>query len=326
MPQSRFSPCFQPLPVLVGILLLSWVLNPLGDVSAQTPPADQASIEQSRLYINRPDLRPDPDTSLYTTEAAPATEGDPDLGAQQILKRKDDYDPFLVTASSQAIYTDNVALVKKGRQDDTYLVNGVAAQWKPKITNELYGIMGVKQTFYRYLVFDALDFDSLDAGAGMQYYWKDLGGISTTARYNYNRLTRATLDKEFFRNHQFILDLDKSFALSRNLFTFVNAEATFSLSDPYEAQRWDYALLGGIFGHITRRWDAQLTYRIALYDYFAPGRDDLNQSVGLSTGYNFTDWIGVGASANFTFNNSTQPVFDYDSVNAGGGVYLNVKF
>jgi len=326
MPASLFRPFFLPFLAHSGFLVICGMLTPAWDLSAQTPPTDQSSIEQSRLYINRPDLRPDPDASLYTTEKAPSTEGDPDLGAQQILKRKDDYDPFLVTASSQAIYTDNVALVKNGRQDDTYLVNGVAAQWKPKITNELYGIMGVKQTFYRYMEFDALDFDSLDAGAGMQYYWKDLGGISTTARYNYNRLTRATLDKEFFRNHQFILDLDKTFALSRNLFTFVNAEATFSLSDPYEAQRWDYALLGGIFGHITRRWDAQLTYRIALYDYFAPGRDDLNQSVGLSTGYNFADWIAVGASTNFTFNNSNQPVFDYDSVNAGGGVYLNLKF
>lgn len=326
MLESLFRPRFLPFLAYTGILFLCGILTPAGHLSAQTPPADQASIEQSRQYLNRPNLRPDPESSQYTTEKAPPTEGDPDLGAQQILKRKEDYNPFLVSASSQAIYTDNVALVKNGRQDDTYLVNAVAAQWKPRITNELYAIAGVKQTFYRYMEFDALDFDSLDAGAGLQYYWKDLGGISTTARYNYNRLTRATLEQEFFRNHQCILDVDKTFALSRNLFTFVNAEATFSFSDPYSAQRWDYALLGGLFGHITRRWDAQLTYRLALYDYFTPGRDDLNQSIGLSTGYNFTDWIAVGASANFTFNNSSQPVFDYDSVNAGGGLFLNVKF
>lgn len=319
-------PDYRVVGIRGALLVLPLVLNfgcP-GRVSAQS--SSQAAIEQSRLFQSQPNLRPDIETTPYETEQAPATEGDPDLGAQQIMKRRQDYDPFSFTAVSQIFFTDNVALVKKGTQSDTYFVNGVGAQWKPKITEDFYGIVGVKQSFYRYAEFDDLDFDSLDLGGGVQYFLRDAGGITTSARYNYNRLTQATLDKEIFRNHQFILDAEKIFPLSRNLFAFVNASATISLSDPYESQRWDYALLGGLYGKITRHWDAQVNYRVALYDYFADGRDDLNQSVGLNTSYSLAEWAALGASTSFSFNNSTQPVFDYDAINAGGGVYLNLKF
>jgi hypothetical protein len=308
------------------MIMLAVVLWPAWGGMAQNTTPEASAIEQSRLFQGQTGLRPETDSSLYEMEAAPSTEGDPDLGAQQILKRKEEYDPFLFTASSQIYYTNNVALVKNGTQSDGYFVNGAALQWKPQIYQGLYGIAGVKQNFYRYMEFDGLDFDSLDTGAGLQYFWQDLGGVSTSARYNYNRLTEATLGREIFRNHQFIIDADKTFAFSRNFFAFANASATFSLSDPYDAQRWDYALLGGLYGKITRHWDAQLNYRIALYDYFTEGRDDLNQSVGVSTSYSLAEWASVGASSSFTLNNSTQPVFDYNAVNVGGGVYVNLKF
>ncbi|MDX6766205.1 MAG: hypothetical protein SFU85_05400 [Candidatus Methylacidiphilales bacterium] len=319
--------CQKSLRVL-GLSTGFWaaICFPGGGLSAQTSSSGQASIEQSRLFQNQPTLRSEESQPAAEGEKAPATEGDPDLGAQLLLKRNNEYDAFKITASSQVLFTDNVALVKKGAESDAYMVHSAGVQWKPKITETLYAVAGVRQGFFRYDEFDALDFDSLDAGAGLENTWQDLGGVTTSATYNYNRLTEATLGREFFRNHQFIFSADKSFTLSRNLFLFTNASATISLSDPYDSQRWDYALVGGLYGRITRHWDAQLTYRVALFDYSAQDRTDFNQNVGLNTSYNLAEWAAVGASTNFTFNNSSEPVFDYESINAGGGVYLNVKF
>jgi hypothetical protein len=293
---------------------------------AQNNTAVDAAIEQNRLFQSTPGLRQPEYEGSAKGETAPATEGDPDLGMQQILKRNEKYQPFRVSGSTELSYTDNVGLVKKGAQGDAYFVGSVEAAWVPKITESFYAEASVRQQFFRYDKFDGLDFDSLNLGAGLTYYWKDLANMASTVRYNYNRLTDGDEGKEFFRNHQLSAGLNKTFAHTRNLFTFVDATAQFSLSDPYDAQRWEYALTGGVFGRIARHWDAQASYRIALYDYFSEGRDDLNQGINLQTGYHFCPWATVGALTTFTFNNSTQPAFDYEAINTGGGVYLNVKF
>lgn len=303
-----------------------FALIPARHATAQTPDPAQAAIEQNRLFQTTPTLRADPSYQGYVTESAPATPGDPDLGVQQILKRKEIYQPFRVQGSVEGFFTNNVGLTKNGTRDDAYLVGTVGAAWVPKINELFYGELSASHQFFRYDEFDSLDFDSLNLGGALTHYWPQAGGIGTTARYNYNRLTDATRGKEFFRNHQASLTLNKNFAHTRNLFTFLDATALFSFSDPYSAQRWEYAASGGIFGRITRAWDAQASYRIALYDYFADGRDDLNQSINLQTSYHFTPWARIGATTTFTFNHSTQPVFDYDAINTGGGLYLNLKF
>jgi len=306
--------------------VLFFALIPARDAGAQQTDAAQAAIEQNRLFQTTPGLRDEPQYEGYDAEAAPATPGDPDLGVQQILKRKDSYQPFRVMGSLEAFYTNNVALVKNGTEDDAYMVGTVGAAWVPKINDRFYGELSATQQFFRYDTFDSLDFDSLNLGGGLTHYWPQIGNIATTARYNYNRLTDADRGKEFFRNHQASLNAAKTFAHTRNLFTFVDATALFSFSDPYASQRWEYSASGGVFGRITRAWDAQASYRLALYDYFAEGRDDLNQSLNLQTSYHFTKWARIGATTTFSFNNSTQPVFDYDAINTGGGVYLNLKF
>jgi hypothetical protein len=312
--------------LLPGLGLFFLALLPGRDAGAQNANAAQSAIEQNRLFQTSPGLREQPAYEGYETEVAPVTPGDPDLGLQQILKRKETYQPFRVSGSVEGYFTDNVALVKNGTQDDAYLVGTVGAAWVPKINDSFYGEVSATQQFFRYDEFDALDFDSLNLGAGLTHYWPQLANIATTVRYNYNRLTDADEGKEFFRNHQASAGVSKTFAHTRNLFTFIDGSAVLSFSDPYASQRWEYALKGGIFGRITRAWDAQASYRIALYDYFSEGRDDLNQSLNLQTSYHFTPWARVGATTTFSFNNSTQPVFDYAAINTGGGVYLNLKF
>lgn len=305
------------------ILLYFSVFFPFACVWGQ---ATDSAIEQSRLFQSTPGLREEPAYPGYESQTAPSTPGDPDLGVQQILKRKETYQPFRLQGSVEGFFTNNVALVKDGRQSDAYLVGTVGASWVPKINELFYGEISATQQFFRYDEFRALDFDSLNLGGGLTHYWSALAHLATTARYNYNRLTDTDRGKEFFRNHQASLSVSKTFAHTRNLFTFVDGTALFSFSDPYASQRWEYALSGGIFGRITRAWDAQASYRIALYDYFTDGRDDLNQSINLQTSYHFTKWARIGATTTFTFNNSTQPIFDYDAINTGGGLYLNLKF
>ena len=67
-------------------------------------------------------------------------------------------------------------------------------------------------------------------------------------------------------------------------------------------------------------------WRSALYIYSEEGRKDLNHTVSLGLSYRFNEWMSIFGSSYATWNSSNQPVFEYDTVNAGGGLTLTLEF
>ena len=75
-----------------------------------------------------------------------------------------------------------------------------------------------------------------------------------------------------------------------------------------------------------RRFDVDLTYRIAGYFYNGGGRDDFNQTVALSLRYRFTPLVEANGQFFFASNRSSKSAFDYDAINTGGGMALTLHF
>ncbi len=247
---------------------------------------------------------------------APPSPGDPDLGEQVILKRREKATPFSAFANVTGFYTSNAALTNGVELNDFFFVGEVGVSYQPRITRDLVAEITVRQAAFRYAKYDALDFESLNMGAGLTYVVRPLGGIALTARYNYNRLTDGSEHDEFFKNQTITVGLLKSFEFSKAHYVYVGYSSIFGFSDPVAPQRDEHGIFAGYHASLTRSVSSELFYRLALFDYLE-GRYDWNQTLALSLKWDVTRWFNVAATVSGGFNNSNRDVFDYDVFNAG---------
>lgn len=269
------------------------------------------------------ELRPG-ESSLEQAPWSPRTE---DIGEQLILKEMEKYQIFTAFADASYYTTDNVALTSRGELDDQYFVGQIGLSAQPKLGKSLFGEVTIRQQFFRYNEFDSLDFDGLDAGAGLTYITEKLTGVAFFTRYNYKRLTDAEENNEFFTSHTWKFGVQKPFILSRAHFFYVALSSEFALAtEPEFSRRNQYSFDAGYYVNLTRSISAQLYYRGSYYDYYESDRGDWNHIAGISAEYNVTDWLSVNIFGTYSFNRSNIPVFDYDAGNAGGGLALRLKF
>ena len=87
-----------------------------------------------------------------------AAPGDADLGKQQILKRVEEYQPFTISAGVPFYWTSNVALTRNNEQSDFVVAPAAAAFYEPRITENLYGLIDVREQLFYYDRFDRLQF------------------------------------------------------------------------------------------------------------------------------------------------------------------------
>jgi hypothetical protein len=249
-------------------------------------------------------------------DLAPPSPGDPDLGQQVILKRREKTTPFSAFANVTGFYTNNAALTNAAQVDDFFFVGEVGVSYQPRITRDLVAEITVREAAFRYAKFDELDFESLNLGAGLTYVVRPLGGIALTARYNYNRLTDGSDHDEFFNNQTITVGLLKSFEFSKAHYVYVGYSSIFGFSDPVAPERNEHGIFAGYHASLTRSISSELFYRVALFDYHE-GREDWNQTLAISLKWDVTRWFNVAATASGGFNNSNRDVFDYDVFNTG---------
>src|SRR5205085_11556742 len=140
---------------------------------------------------------------------------DADLGEQQILKRTEGYQPFVVSVSVPFYWTSNVALTNSGEQSD-FLVSPVAAiAYQPRITKELSAYVSVREQLFYYDRFPSFNFGSFDAETGLTYTVSQLHNLILHAGYDYNRLTKKNSFDSFFSNHVLALSFEMPFRINR---------------------------------------------------------------------------------------------------------------
>jgi len=261
----------------------------------------------------------------FALDQAPPSPGDLDLGEQVILRRREKQTPFKLFADVSGFYTSNAALTDRSAHDDFFLVAQVGVTYQTRIATDLYAEATVRQATFRYARFDELDFDSLNAGAGLTYIARPLWGLAFSMRYNFNRLTDGSQHDEFFRQHTLTVGVQKTFELSKAHYVYAGYSSIFGWGVPVAPERDEHGIYLGYHANLSRSISADLSYRIALFDY-VHGRDDWNQNLVLAVKWDVKRWLSISASASGGFNRSNHEVFNYNVFTGGVGVFCTIAF
>jgi len=270
-----------------------------------------ASVQESRLTSD--------------AEQVPSTPGDPDLGEQVILKRRDKKTPFRFVVDLTGFYTSNAALTDKRAAEDLFLVAQAALSYQTQIATDFYAEVTIREASFRYAKLDELDFESLNAGAGLTYICRPLWELALSARYNFNRLTDGSQHNEFFKNHTLTLGAQKTFELSKAHYVYAGYASTLGWSEPVAPQRNEHGFYLGYHANLTRTLSADVNYRVAYFDYLH-NRGDWNQNVAVSLKWEATQWLNVSASASLGMNDSNRDPFDYQVFSGGVGITASLSF
>lgn len=312
------------LPHLLRYLLL------LAAAAAPTLRAQEAisSINRSRLAGNSPAVEavrtPGGDVPIGDIPLGPGGDDD-SFGAQVIMKSEPRVRPFQLFANTSAFFTSNVALTQRGAREDLFAVGTVGAAWRPIIAKNGWDAdIGVRAAAFRYSKFSELDFHSLGAGAGAAWRVPRLAGATLFARYDFIQLLNSG-GGELLQDHTFSAGAQKAFALGRAhaLTTGVSAMAGFS--NPGSQERDQVGAFVGYQVQLSRGFDAAVSYRYAA-QFYDGGRLDHNQTLSLGIAYTVAAWLRLEASVSAAWNGSNNSVFDYQVLNSGGGLALNVRF
>lgn len=250
-------------------------------------------------------------------EEAPESPGDNDIGEQLLLKEKKTYKTFAVFADTTGSWTDNVALAKRGKNSDRFMVGTVGVSALPQMTPTLLGEVTVKNQWYRYDTYNILDFNSFNAGGGLTYIFQELDGTAVYGRYNFNSLSDGDHGDEFYKNHTLTFGIFKAYSLSKAHYLFTSWSSQVSMTDPAGSQRDDHGFTLGYHADLTRSLglDASARFGYAPYDF--GGREDISETVAMGLSYKLIDELTLSASWSQTFNQSNQPIYNYEVMNVG---------
>ena len=309
-----------PLFICVAGLILA-----TQPVQGQAPPGSAQSRAQllGRPSFPGPTATPSAETEGY----AVTSPNDKDIGEQEILKRNEDYKPFTISIYSPFYWTSNAALVSSGEQDDVLVAPGASFMYQPRITETLYGQIGVVQQFFFYDELTELNFSSLDVIAGLVYYLPQFHNLSLRGYYDFNRLTDTHNFDEIFVDNSIILNAELPFRIARaqQIFLGLNSYLSFS-GNPESARRNNYSLYANYDLALSRSFSLDAGFQFVVRDYYSGDRTDVNEILALSANYRVRDWLTLSALSSFAWNQSNHSVFDYSVANIGGGLSLTLKF
>ncbi len=151
--------------LICALLLAPWI------IVAQTSFAQTVQTDQRELVRGQAPSPFAPNVPPAGTEAGNAEPiaSDVDLGEQQILKRVEEYQPFTASVGVPFYWTSNVALTSSGEQDDFVVAPAAAVFYEPRVNQNLYEFLGVRQQFFYYDRFDYFNFGSFDLEVGFRY-------------------------------------------------------------------------------------------------------------------------------------------------------------
>ena len=299
--------------------------------SAQT--ANQAQLTREQAPSAFPPAVPVSGPESGNVAAVP---GDAELGAQQILKRVEGYQPFTISAGMPFYWTSNVALTRSNEQSDFVVAPSAAAFYEPRINSTLYGLIDVREQLFYYDRFDNFNFGSFDVDVGLRYLVPQWHNLLLRVEYDYNRLTEKNSFAAFFQNHAFIIDASVPFQFGRaqtlTLGTFANISVAAEESgqppniNAISAQRSDYGAYLGYSAILTRSFFINAVGTLVVRQYYEGGRDDISEILALTANYRLNKYLTVSAVGTLAASQSNQSVFDYNVANLGGAVAFSVKF
>lgn len=255
------------------------------------------------------------------------TEADMDLGEQQAVSAREGGIGIYGSANSGLFYTSNPSLSKTPGKGDMYFVGGGEAGIYPEIAPNLYLDGYFSTSVFQYAQFSSLNFTVMTTGGGLDYVIEQLGGLTASVNYEYQRyLDGDTLD-EFYVNNAISVGLSKQFLISDNQSIQLGWNSAFSVTaTPSVARRNEHDFWLGWRWRIIDPIELQTYYILSLYNYPNDDRTDATNNFGATVSYYFTNWARVSASAGFSVNSSTESEFDYTMATVGGTLGLDIRF
>ncbi len=313
-----------PRPGSLRIVLLVTLVLAVRSACGQGSAADRARLLQSQSTFTPPGRVT---ASGVDQDYAAASPNDTDLGEQAILKRVESYQPFTLETGVPIYYTSNVALVDRGRVSDTIIAPVIGLTYAPKFQKTLYGEFTLRQQFFYYQDFTSFNFASFDAIAGLAYYVPKLNNLALRANIDFNRLTGTDNFDDFFSNVSLNLNAEMPFRIGRAQQVSLGANANISLyATPSPPQRNEFAIYVGYTVNVSRNFYLSASGNLVVRPYDAGGRTDVSEILAFSANYRIRDWLTVSAITSFVANQSNRSAFDYEVVNAGGGITFTWRF
>src|SRR5207244_13423614 len=112
-------------------------------------------------------------------------------------------------------WTVNLEVSLNNEKSDFVVAPAAAAFYEPRITQNLYGLIDVREQLFYYDRFDEFNFGSFDVEAGLRYLVPQWHNLLLRLEYDYNRLTKKNSFSACFQNHGFIVNAEVPFTFSR---------------------------------------------------------------------------------------------------------------
>jgi len=319
-----FSPCARWLGA--GLCLGAAAL-----ASAQTPDPSRLGYAARPLAV--PSLLADPPSSPSQLSLedenvfAPESPGDDDLGQQLILKEAPKNRWMSAQVDTFLFWSDNAANLSEGEKDDFFWGGRVSLTAQPRLSRNLYGDIMVSQQFYRYDRLDFLDYEYLEASAGLISVEPRLADSILYIQGYFNRMTTDSFSEDIVNSWSVRAGIQKTILFDRRNTLHINLMGDWDLdTDVAELERYEYVADVGYTFKLMRGLMLGASYRFTYFDYQEVDRADVLNLLGVNLVWSPRKWIDVYLAASYSFNNSDVDVFDYEAGNVGGGGGVRIRF
>lgn len=254
-------------------------------------------------------------------------EAEADLGTQEPLRAKPSRLGTYLIGNAGLNYTSNPSLSNSGGRGDMYFVGGGGAGIRPNVVGGLYLDGHVSEQVFQYAQFSSLNFSYFNAGGGLDYVFQNLGQLTASVRYEYQRFLDGDSLDEFYVNNALTVALYKQFQLNEVMTIQGGWLGSISLdAQPTFARRHEYDFWIGWRWRVLTPLELQTYYILSLFYYPQGSRTDVTHNVGVALSLSLTRWARLSANTGFGANNSTDSFFDYTVVNVGGNLGLDFRF
>jgi len=252
---------------------------------------------------------------------------DTDLGEQLLLTKSQRYRPFSLNANYSTTWTSNAFYTPQNPISDVFMNGSLGAVALPHLGNNFFFEATARIQAYRYFVNPVLDFNSIQAGAGLLKVFRELGDVGFYARYEYSELFSARGAGELLHEHSIIAGARKMFQFSRANALFLSAEANFSLGgEPDYALASEYTFFAAHQIQWSRYLQSSLYYQAQAIAFAEGGRADFRNSLGLTLNVQPAKWLSLYTTSWLGWNASNQGEYDFFVANLGGGVGAAISF
>lgn len=252
---------------------------------------------------------------------------DNDLGEQLLLTQSQRYRPFSINANWATTWTSNAFYTPDHPVSDVFMNGSVGAVALPHLGNNFFFEATGRIQAYRYFVNPVLDFNSIQAGAGILKVFREFGDVGVYGRYEYSELFSARGAGELLHEHSLIAGVRKMFQFSRANALFLSAEANFSLGgSPAYALTSEYTFFAAHQIQWTRYIQSSLYYQVQALAFNEGGRADLRNNLGFSFNIQPLKWLSVYSTTWLGWNASNQSQYNFFVANLGGGLGAAISF